>query len=271
MTSIAVIEPAAIASSKAGAAVRTAHRREMQMRKTYAAPHARRGAVDGAFGGQLRRDAADDSGTRPARVRESTRSRIGVDQLLMFGAEPHQHVDEDSDLGRQMMPMRIDRVHGKLNRPILRQQPYQPAGIKIAVHQKAWSQANSNPFQRRAAQRLATVGNEVTCHTYGRRCTLAINEAPLVTVGIVDVAEAVALAEPGEFLHPPVSLDVTLRAAQDVTPGRQAADDQAGIRWRYQPDCEVESFIDHVDAGFAHQQFDLDVGISREELGDHGR
>src|SRR5207237_9638199 len=88
MTSIAVIEPAAIASSKAGAAVRTAHRREMQMRKTYAAPHARRGAVDGAFGGQLRRDAADDSGTRPARVRESTRSRIGVDQLLMFGAEP---------------------------------------------------------------------------------------------------------------------------------------------------------------------------------------
>jgi hypothetical protein len=153
----------------------------------------------------------------------------------MFDAETHQHIDEDSDLGRQMMPVRIDRIHRKLDWPILRQKPYQPAGIKIVADQKAWSQEKAAPFERGTAQGLATVGNQVSRHAYRGRHALAVNETPLVAIGIVDVAEAVVRAELGELLHPAMSLDVTVRAAQHMTPGRQAADDQAGIGWRYQP------------------------------------
>ena len=129
----------------------------MKMRKTHAAPYARRGAIHEAFGGPSRRDAADEAGARSPRVRERACSSVGVDQLLRFGAELHQRIDEGSDLGRQMMPMRVDRVHRKLNWPILRQKPHQPAGIEIVVQQKAWSQANANSFQRCTAQSLATV------------------------------------------------------------------------------------------------------------------
>src|SRR3954451_19790726 len=89
---------------------------------------------------------------------ESTCSRIGIDQLLMFGAEMHEHIDESSDLSRQMMPMRIERVHQKLDWMIVRQKAYQAAGLKIVVHQKAGSQANANAFQRCMAQSLAAVG-----------------------------------------------------------------------------------------------------------------
>ena len=44
----------------------------------------------------------------------------------------HQHVDEGTHLRRQMMAMRIDRVHRHLDRPIFRQEAHQATGIEIA-------------------------------------------------------------------------------------------------------------------------------------------
>ena len=247
MTSIAAIE----LSRNRGSTAMRIERTETKMRKR---------------SDELRRSTADHCESRPPRVQETPRSRIGVDQLLMRGAVMRQHVDEGSDLSRQMMPMRVDRVHRKLNWPILGQEPHQPAGFKIVMHQEPWGQADATPLQRRTAQSLATVGNEISRHTHGRRHALAINEAPLVPKGVVDVSKAIVLTERGKLLHASVSLDVSLRAAKHVTPGRQTADDQTGVGRRCQPECDVKSFIDHVDAGFAHHEFDLDFGISRKEF-----
>ena len=38
-------------------------------------------------------------------------SRIRIDQLLLLGTVLHEHVDEGPDLRRQMVLVRIDRVH----------------------------------------------------------------------------------------------------------------------------------------------------------------
>src|ERR1700676_4815883 len=38
-------------------------------------------------------------------------SRIRIDQLLLLGAVMREHVDKGSDLRREMMTMRIDRIH----------------------------------------------------------------------------------------------------------------------------------------------------------------
>ena len=88
-------------------------------------------------------------------------SRIRIDQLLLLGAVVRKHVDESPDLGRQMMAMRIDRIHRKLHRPIFRQQPNQPALFEIVMDQKPRCQRDPDAVQRGGAQRFAAVGDQI--------------------------------------------------------------------------------------------------------------
>src|ERR1700746_3547159 len=50
-------------------------------------------------------------------------SRVRVDLLLLLGRVTCQEVDEGPDLGRKMVTVRIDRIHRKFDRAVLRQQP----------------------------------------------------------------------------------------------------------------------------------------------------
>ena len=48
--------------------------------------------------------------------------RIRVNQLLLIGRMPGQEVDEGPHLRREMMAMRVDRIHGEFYRPVFGQQ-----------------------------------------------------------------------------------------------------------------------------------------------------
>ena len=79
------------------------------------------------------------------------------------------------------------------------------------------------------------------------------------------------VCEFGQCLRPSVLFEIAMRTAQHVPPGGEAADDQARIGRRRQPDRDVESLVDHVDGALAHRQIDLHFGIGGEKFGDDGR
>ena len=68
-----------------------------------------------------------------ARPDGQSTSGIGIDQLLLFGAVLREQIDEGPDLRREMMAVRIDRIHREFDRPVFRQQANQPAGFEIVM------------------------------------------------------------------------------------------------------------------------------------------
>ena len=70
-------------------------------------------------------------------ARTANQSGIGIDQLLLLGTVVDEQVDEGADLCRQMVTMRIDRVHRELHRPVFRQETDQPARFEIIADQKS--------------------------------------------------------------------------------------------------------------------------------------
>ena len=56
-----------------------------------------------------------------------------------------EHVDEDANFRREMMAMRINRIHRQFDRPIFRQQANQPAGFEVVVDQKTGGARNATP------------------------------------------------------------------------------------------------------------------------------
>ena len=68
----------------------------------------------------------------PTRMRFPIRtaySRIRIDQLLMLGAVLREKIDKGSHLRRQMVTMRINRVHRKFHRPVFGQETNQAARL----------------------------------------------------------------------------------------------------------------------------------------------
>ena len=63
--------------------------------------------------------------------------------------------------------------------------------------------------------------------------------------------------------------EIAVRTAQHMPPGGEAAHDQAGIRRRRHPDCDIKALLDDVDGALSHAQVDLHVGIGREEFSHH--
>jgi hypothetical protein len=65
---------------------------------------------------------SDPDGVRfHATILTGNKSGIGIDQLLLLGAVMREPIDEAADLYREMMPMRVDRIHRKFDRPVFGQ------------------------------------------------------------------------------------------------------------------------------------------------------
>ena len=56
-----------------------------------------------------------------------------------------------------------------------------------------------------------------------------------------------------------------------MPPGGEAADDQAGIGRRCEPDRNVESFVNQINGPLAYAQNHFDLGIRTEIFRDHRR
>jgi hypothetical protein len=84
------------------------------------------------------------------------------DQLLMLGAMMCQQIDEGANLGREVMAMRVDRIHRQFHRPIFRQQANQSTGFEVVVDQKTGNETNRPTLQGDGAQRFPAIGDQIT-------------------------------------------------------------------------------------------------------------
>src|SRR6266702_5009014 len=119
-------------------------------------------------------------------------SRIGIDQLLLLGTVIRKHVDEGTNLRREMMAVWINRVHRKFPRPVFGQQTNQTAILKIIMDQKPWCETYADALQRGHPQRVTAIRYEVAGNPNGCRRTLAVDEPPLVLERTEHVANAIA-------------------------------------------------------------------------------
>src|SRR5262245_48670780 len=141
------------------------------------------------------------------------RSGIRIYPLLLLRGVMSQHVDKCPHLRRQVMPMRIHRVHGKLDRTVFRQQAHQPATFEIVMHDEAGREANRDTFKRHGPDRLAAVRDEITGDPHRSRVALAVDEAPLLAIGVIHMAHAVVRGKLGQLLRPSELLQISVRAA----------------------------------------------------------
>src|SRR6185437_16449419 len=139
------------------------------------------------------------------------------------------------------------------------------------MDQESCGETDADALQCRHPQCLTTVGDQIARYPHRSRRALAVNEMPPVFERIKDVAYTVMSREIGELLRTRMFFELIVRAAQDMPPGRKAADDQAGIRRRREANGNVVPLIDQVDASLAHGQINLDVGIALQEFGDDRR
>src|SRR3954462_11614468 len=124
-----------------------------------------------------------------------------------------EYVDEGLDFRRQMMPVRIDGVQRHLDRPVLGQQANEPTGFEIVPNEKTRHQADGTAFQRHLPQGLTAVGDEAAGNPYRCRRALAIEKAPIVAEGIVQMAPAIVRGELIELLHAAMLFEIIVRAA----------------------------------------------------------
>jgi len=73
---------------------------------------------------------------------------------VQLGAVAGEHVDEGADLRRQMMAVRIDRVHGKFHWSVFGQETNQPAGFEIVPDQKSRRKADADAVARSLCRSL---------------------------------------------------------------------------------------------------------------------
>ena len=85
--------------------------------------------------------------------RKGSRSHSGrwIDQPLMHHAMLHEKINEAADLRRQMVAMRIDRVHRTFHRPVVRQETNQTTGLEVVGDQEARGQGNAEIPSRPSA------------------------------------------------------------------------------------------------------------------------
>ena len=109
----------------------------------------------------------------------------------------HEKIDEAADFRRQMMAMRINRVHRKFHRLVVRQETDQTAGLEIVADQESRGQRNADTPQGSRPQRLAAIGDQIAGDPNRRRRALRIEEMPVIAVGIKYVAKAIMFCEFG--------------------------------------------------------------------------
>ena len=78
-------------------------------------------------------DIVDIVVTHTRRGARGSHSRIGIDQHLLLGTLMRKHIDEGTNLRREMMAVWINRVHRKFHRPVFGQQTNQTAFLKIGM------------------------------------------------------------------------------------------------------------------------------------------
>ena len=155
----------------------------------------------------------------------SPRSWKWVNKPLMLGTVVREQVDEASDLRRQMMAVRIDRVHRKFRFPVFGKDADKPARLQIVGDQKSRRQPNTDTLQGGRSQCFATVGDQVAGDSNGYGGVVPVDEAPLIPVGMKCMAQAIAIRKFGQLPQRPVLLrdsraSSTARAARSPACGR---------------------------------------------------
>src|SRR6266436_7896255 len=135
-------------------------------------------------------------------------SRKWIYQALMLGTVVHEQIDKAPDLRRQMMAMRIDRVHREFHRPVLRQYTNQTALFEIVGDQESRRQRNTDALQSGCSHCLAAIGDQIAGDPHRRRRVIPVDEMPVVPILIEYMANAIPLSEFGQLLRWSVFLEV---------------------------------------------------------------
>src|SRR4051794_5242361 len=112
-----------------------------------------------------------------------------------------------------MMAVWIDRVHRHLDWTIFGQEANEPTGFEIVPNEKAGHQTYRGAFQRHLPQGLTAVGDEAAGNPYRCRRALAIEKAPIVAEGIIQMTPAIVRGELIELLHAAMLFKIIVRAA----------------------------------------------------------
>src|SRR6266568_267707 len=145
--------------------------------------------------------------------------------MALIGEARGDQLDEAADLGREMAAMRVDGVDRELDGTVLFEQANQPAVPDILGDDEARRQEQAMAGERGIAQRLRTVGQEVAGDPNRQLLAVRTGKAPFVAKGVEGIAQAVMLGEIVRQARRLVGFEIARRAAKNMAPWRQAADD----------------------------------------------